>query len=108
VDEWQRAATPKGKKWPWGKAGKKPFANLRDAGKGSPQNVGSYPKDKSAAGCMDVIGNVAEWCNKGAKFYSCGGSWLMYQSNFKPASPTPVPVTARSNQIGFRCVRDTK
>ncbi len=109
VDEYKRAAAwKKGSKWPWGKETKRPPANVRGSGRMTVRNVGSFPKDKSVVGCLDVIGNVAEWCSKDQKFYACGCSWMLDLGSIKPSTENPVQVTMRSNQIGFRCVRETK
>jgi serine/threonine protein kinase/formylglycine-generating enzyme required for sulfatase activity len=109
VSDWMRAAAWKqNSKWPWGKETKRPPANVRGGGRMAIRNVGSFPKDKSTAGCLDVIGNVAEWCSKDQKFYACGGSWLLDLGSIKPGAESPVQVTSRSNQIGFRCVMELK
>ncbi len=47
--------------FPWGNQYADGRANLGDGGKGAPSAVGSWPGDKSPAGCFDMAGNVREW-----------------------------------------------
>lgn len=75
--EWEKAARGvDGRKYPWGNSdpngGTCSFADpnsreklaYRKAGDGYPPGapVGSYPKDASPYGTMDMAGNVSEWC----------------------------------------------
>ena len=62
--EWEKAAR--------GTAGKRVYpcgddidanrANYGDTGIEATSPVGCFPKDKSACGCLDMTGNVLEWC----------------------------------------------
>jgi len=72
-EEWEAAAswdTTAGKRgnFPWGKGFQMEWANTKELweakGKveGKPMPCGSFPKDRSPCGCMDMAGNVKEWC----------------------------------------------
>jgi len=63
--EWERAARGgKGQKYPWGDADPEPsLLNFDDSGIGHPTPVGIYPNGASAEGCLDMAGNVWEWCS---------------------------------------------
>ncbi|TET39218.1 MAG: hypothetical protein E3J72_00825 [Planctomycetota bacterium] len=105
--EWERAAAgPEGAKWPWGKETENPPANLRSAAADWTTPVGQFPKGKSAAGCFDIIGNVAEWCGSGRARCARGGSWLASLEQVKSDSNRPIPASTRVNRIGFRFVRE--
>lgn len=57
--EWEYAARgAAGRKYPWGNEWHVDWANV---GTGKPAPVGSYPKDISPFGVMDMAGNVREW-----------------------------------------------
>ena len=64
--EWEKAARGiDGRRWPWGDADPHPveseLANFGDR-VGRPTAVGSYPDGRSPLGCLDMAGNVWEWC----------------------------------------------
>jgi formylglycine-generating enzyme required for sulfatase activity/predicted Ser/Thr protein kinase len=68
--EWECAATGmpgagraghQKRQFPWGDSYVSGRANLADSGTGAPSPVGSWPEDKSPAGCFDMLGNVREW-----------------------------------------------
>jgi formylglycine-generating enzyme required for sulfatase activity len=57
--QWEYAARgPKNFKYPWGSDWHRDWANVAT---GKPAAVGSYPKDISPFGVMDMAGNVSEW-----------------------------------------------
>jgi formylglycine-generating enzyme required for sulfatase activity/HEAT repeat protein len=71
--EWEAAAsvhpvTKKQSNFPWGRGYSQGVANTREywktkgAGEGKPTPPGMFPKDRSPCGCMDMGGNVSEWC----------------------------------------------
>jgi formylglycine-generating enzyme required for sulfatase activity len=73
AEEWEAAAswdTTAGKRgsFPWGKGFQMEWANTNELwaakgkAEGKPKPCGSFPKDRSPCGCMDMAGNVKEWC----------------------------------------------
>jgi iron(II)-dependent oxidoreductase len=60
--EWEKAARgTDGRVWPWSGGWIDGSANTLEAKVGSTTPVGTYPKDKSPYGVMDMAGNVQEW-----------------------------------------------
>jgi len=126
--EWELAARgTDGRVFPWGNEYQEGTGNIMSGKRLFTRPVGSYPAGASPCGCLDMIGNAAEWVAgwyapyPGAKFRSKkfgethrmvrGGSWQ-----------TPAPagarcarrmaVTAKSDDyytdyitIGFRCAK---
>lgn len=79
VQEWEQAASPDGRKFPWGDEA--PTEALANFGKhvGAPTPVGLYPAGIGPAGHLDLTGNVDEWCNDGPDHIHRrikGGNWL--------------------------------
>jgi formylglycine-generating enzyme required for sulfatase activity len=141
--EWEKAARgTDGRKYPWGNglpsAGGTYRANYDcyDGPDGSDDNVyrldgyartapvGSFPSGASPYGCMDMAGNVWEWCNDwyGDKYYQSsanndpqgpfsgssrvrrGGSWNSGVARLRCANRTWDVPALRGNTLGFRCV----
>ncbi len=83
--EWLHAATAGGTRvYPWGDAPPRDEqVNLRGT-RGSPWVVGSAPRGASAAGCLNLMGNVMEWVDgtldapqrEGYMWAARGGSYL--------------------------------
>jgi formylglycine-generating enzyme required for sulfatase activity len=60
--EWERAARGiDGRTFPWGDTWDAARANTRESGLAGTTPVGAYPTGASAAGCLDLAGNVWEW-----------------------------------------------
>jgi formylglycine-generating enzyme required for sulfatase activity len=88
--------------------------------------VGSYRGDFSPYGCLDMAGNVSEWCTdwyddhayhryakgdlslpkSGELRVLRGGSWSdLYPRDFRCASRDDLGPVSRYDSIGFRCAR---
>lgn len=85
--EWEKAAGWDGAQkikrwWPWGDSEPGPdHANYAN-NVGHPTPVGNYPLGASAYGCLDMAGNVLEWCQ----------DWYLYNYYEEaPASNPPGP-----------------
>jgi len=128
--EWEKAARGTGGRvFPWG--------DIWDAGKcvnryGSEGDdvtkpVGSYPSGVSSYGCLDMAGNVWEWCQdwwdeeahqrytagnltlpaNGMARVLRGGSWDDSDpGHFRCAGNGADLASERRHEYGFRCVRD--
>jgi|WetSurMetagenome_2_1015567.scaffolds.fasta_scaffold187128_1 formylglycine-generating enzyme required for sulfatase activity len=104
------------------------WATFHDRYKEGPTPVGSYPLDKSPYGCLDMSGNVREWCdgwhenNIYKKFAKSdfrsngigkhrilrGCAWDNYQPwqfRLTARNYNPLPIYAFSDS-GFRCAFD--
>lgn len=132
--EWEKAARgTDGRKYPWGNHD--PYYNGRYYANYNPGNysedgysrtspVGSYPQGVSPYGCMDMAGNVCEWCADwyGANYYSSspehnpegpssgssrvkrGGSWYADARLIRCADRSYSPPCC--SRLGFRLSRD--
>ena len=127
--QWEKAARgTDGRKYPWGNQwdpGKLQCSkkDLGDAGSTAP--VGSYPGGASPYGCLDMAGNVWQWCADwydesyyaksparnptgpatGADRVMRGGSWIIdFVRNFRCADRVRNLPDVRIGLIGFRCV----
>jgi formylglycine-generating enzyme required for sulfatase activity len=126
--QWEKAARGgDGRPYPWGfawdaaKCSNSVGANMSD----KPSPVGSFPKGKSPYGCLDMAGNVWEWCADwyGADYYKDGpaknptgpdtgkwhvlrgGSWDFTGPDIFRAAYRYVDEPAnRISDQGFRCV----
>jgi formylglycine-generating enzyme required for sulfatase activity len=61
--QWEKAARgTEGLIYPWGNKFEKNKCNSDESGLGRTSPVGLFPTDASPYGCMDMAGNVWEWC----------------------------------------------
>jgi formylglycine-generating enzyme required for sulfatase activity len=133
--EWERAAkgAVDNRLYPWGNqfnamiGGTIHHANTTEAGDGFTYTapVGSYTTGISPAGCLDMAGNVWEWCSDwySSSYYSSspyanpqgpasgttrvvrGGYWNYGSSNARRASRGSYTPANRYLNLGFRCAR---
>lgn len=132
--EWERAARhTDGRIYPWGNTWREGVANSKEAGLERSTAVGIFPHNHSAAGVLDMAGNVWEWCqtrwrDEDGKDYPSrynsedgreqlsgggtvrrvlkGGSYYNSNTTLVCASRLRHPPYYRSDNYGFRvCVR---
>ena len=62
--EWQFASAGTSNcRFPWGREWRGNFAKTAESGLARTIAVGLFPHGRSAAGAMDMAGNVWEWCD---------------------------------------------
>jgi len=123
--EWEKAARGSdGRKYPWGNQAITPdLANYEDSGLKFTTPVGYYSKGASPFGCLDMAGNVWEWCSSEYKAYPYqaddgrenltshnervlrGCSWYSKAVNMSVTTRCQREATLGANNDGFRCVR---
>ncbi len=124
--EWERAARGvDGRPYPWGRKFEGIYANFLNAAHRATMPVGSFPKGVSPSGCLDMIGNVAEWTASWFEPYPGntvpqpeygqthrvvrGGAWNDTLSVYgRCASRRPMSPATKNRFIGFRCAKDAK
>ena len=129
--EWEKAARGgDGRKYPWGgQQWDSKHCNVNGAADGHEYTapVGSFPEGASPYGCVDMPGNVLEWCadwydggydepapernpnwpGSGRSRVVRGGSWRDHASVVRCADRAFRPPTRRYDDCGFRCARDS-
>ncbi|HET6383967.1 MAG TPA: SUMF1/EgtB/PvdO family nonheme iron enzyme, partial [Armatimonadota bacterium] len=124
--QWEKAAQGiDGRTYPWGNTwdSSKLWCSVNSKRSG-PDPVGSFPAGASPYGCLDMAGNVCQWCADwfGADDYRAaaarnptgsangrvrvmrGGSWGSDQSLYRCAYRFADDPGLRGNFVGFRCV----
>jgi formylglycine-generating enzyme required for sulfatase activity/serine/threonine protein kinase len=123
-EEWEYAARggDQGNLYPWGSTWEEGGAGVRDPRVIVPKPVGSYPKDKTRWGLLDMEGNVYEWTSSKASYYPGNTqqvkpetkTWIIIRgASFSTDSELKLPLTFRNwydpklknNLVGFRLVR---
>lgn len=123
--QWEKAARGiDGRIYPWGNDFDKNKCNTQDGGVGDTTPVGKYsPVGDSPYGCVDMSGNVGEWCLNGwdAQAYIKrisdmqnlenenikvvrGGSWIFYGGAARLAMRDYARVDNSNSAYGFRIV----
>jgi len=120
--EWERAARgADGRRYPWGKRWDPAKANTSDEGPKHATPVGTYAEGASPYGCLDMAGNVWEWCSSLHKPYPYadgdgredpaaegprvfrGGSWLYDGDHARAAYRNGAAPDYTDDNLGFRC-----
>ncbi|MCP5105734.1 MAG: formylglycine-generating enzyme family protein [bacterium] len=124
--QWEKAARgTDGFNYPWGKDFDKNLCNSSGGGLGRTSPIGIFPGGESPYGCVDMAGNVWEWCIDwyGEKYYKKspaknpqgpdvgssrvirGGSCLGVARHCRAASRVADLPVYRWNVYGFRLLR---
>ena len=124
--QWEKAARgTNGQTYPWGEDEPSDKLCNFNGNVGATTEVGSYPDGASPYGCLDMAGNVFEWCqdwygeynpkktkdptgpSKGTSKVLRGGCWYkgLDASWVRCAYRNRLPPVGRTNRIGFRCSR---
>lgn len=127
--EWEKAARgDDGRAYPWGRGFSPNFCWSADASGGDNHKigtapVGSFPLGESPYGCLDMAGNVWEWCEDyfGAEYYDVsarldpkgpryatdhvfrGGAWFAPMDMVRCAVRGHRPPEFANDSLGFRC-----
>ena len=123
-EEWEYAARggDQGNLYPWGNTWDKDGAGVLDPRVIVPKPPGSFPKDKTRWGVLDMEGNVYEWTSSRASYYRGNTqqvkpdnrNWIVRRgASFSADSELKLPLTFRNwnaptlknNLLGFRLVR---
>ena len=124
--EWEKAARGTGgREYPWGNRFDKKKCNSVELGLMRTSPVGIFPEGESSYGCLDMSGNVLEWCLdwydekyyekspdsnppgplKGANRVLRGGSWLLPPDYCRCAYRYGSPPASRDSYAGVRLAR---
>jgi formylglycine-generating enzyme required for sulfatase activity len=104
--EWEKAARgPDGRLYPWGNDWDSRRSRNMVGAKSSigPSAVGSYPSGVSPYGCLDMEGNVAQWCSSKYRPYPYNAqdaeTWFQASRRFR------APIESHPDYYGFRIAR---
>ena len=108
--EWQQAASPDGRTYPWGgseteKPDAEQHANFRESGVLEPTPVGLFPGGVAEGGHLDLAGNVWEWCEgvaDGTDRALRGGGFVGGAQDLQAAVRFGHPAGYRVRYVGFR------
>ncbi len=127
--EWEKAARgSEGRAFPWGDEWRPQWTNTGATAPGAEavMAVGSFPRDRSPYGVMDMGGNVSEWvadhyapypgselrldeAERAHRVVRGGGAGVGHYSLslfFRSARRAHADPAMRSTDVGFRCARD--
>jgi len=127
--EWEKAARgEENSLFPWGDRFEK-YANCAQGGPDKTVEVGKYSKHNvSSYGCNDMAGNVLEWTSSeylpypksrfkdefysgggyGIRYVARGGSWFVNGDECVTTKRFRYDPKGMFEDVGFRCVKDTK
>jgi formylglycine-generating enzyme required for sulfatase activity len=122
---WEKAARgDKGLIYPWGNEFDKNLCNYDECGLDRTSPVGIFPGGESPYGCVDMAGNVWEWCSDWYGPYNAGyqknptgpgsgtyrvlrgGGWNNYAVDLRCSSRNYGRPSDRYNIVGFRLCQD--
>ncbi len=124
--EWEKAARgEQGRVYPWGEDIDAGTCNYFETGLGRTSAVGVFPGDKSVYGCMDMAGNVCEWCwdwfgedyyekspsknpqgpSEGGGRVVRGGGWGVDPDDCRASCRSNLHPSDRFDFVGFRLAR---
>ena len=112
--EWEIAAASKDRgRYPWGDRTLLTAANIDSLGL---KDVGSFKRDCSGCGCMDMAGNASEWVvardsARTALSARKGGAYNMrfeFPVGVVALRAISVRAEATLGELGFRCVREIR
>jgi formylglycine-generating enzyme required for sulfatase activity len=123
--QWEKASRgTDGRKYPWGEEEPDKRKCNFNVVLGTTARVGFSPAGVSPFGCMDMAGNVAEWCNdwisydyykqpgndrdpegpsSGGAHVIRGGGWGFITALLRCAARDSYSPSYRNTSIGFRC-----
>ena len=123
--QWEKAARgTDGRAYPWGNDWDKTKANSDESRLNAPTGVGTYPGGASPYGCLDMAGNVWQWCadwydpkcysnsvtrnpagpTGGSRRVLRGGAWNFVPDFCRSALRNSDNPTYWLDTYGFRCV----
>jgi serine/threonine-protein kinase len=108
-DEWEKAARGiPGRLYPWGKSAPDETRANYGHNIGHPSPVNQHLAGRSPYGCVDMAGNVLEWCadwfmeDRGTRVLR-GGSWVSGPNILRTTYRYGDTPTYRYPIFGFRC-----
>jgi serine/threonine-protein kinase len=110
--EWEMAARGlDGRTYPWGEGLDPQRCNVSESGIADTTPVDRYPSGASPFGCLDMAGNVWEWCDswyqEGVYRILRGGSHDESGERAICAHRKSFMPDLRNYDIGFRCAKDS-
>lgn len=114
VEEWQLvAAGAAANAYPWGDEYVVNHAATGDQTEPGPRRCATAARDRTATGVYDLAGNVSEWSRSitassgDYAAWAQGGNWLLPgKTTARSVFGRLLPLTHRSDSIGFRVVYD--